>query len=92
MFVHVSDIEINNRNINNFSQAGRFRWKIENKSFNNQKNQDYNLSYKFSRTNFQATKNYYSLLQIADIINQLTYKESLMTNFIKKYELLIYYC
>ena len=86
-FVHVTDIEINKTNIHELSESGRFRWKIENEGFNNQKNSDYNMNHKFSRTNFQETKNYYSLLQIADIINQLTYKESFMTNFIDKYDL-----
>ena len=85
-FVHVTDIEINKTNVHKLSEAGRFRWKIENEGFNNQKNSDYNMNHKFSRTNFQATKNYYSLLQIADIINQLTYKELFMTNLIKKYD------
>ncbi len=86
-FVHVTDIEINKTNIHELSESGRFRWKIENEGFNNQKNSDYNMNHKFSRTNFQATKNYYSLLQIADIINQFTYKESFMTNFIDRYDL-----
>lgn len=85
-FVHVTDIEITKMNVHKLSEAGRFRWKIENEGFNNQKNSDYNMNHKFSRTNFQATKNYYSLLQIADIINQLTYKELFMTSFIKKYD------
>ncbi len=71
------------------SRAGRMRWKIENEGFNNQKNNDYNLAHKFSRTNFNATKNYYQLLQIADIINQLTYKSSSMGKRIKKYGLTI---
>lgn len=88
-FVHVVDIEINKKNAHQISQAGRLRWKIENEGFNNQKNNDYNLTHKFSRTNFNATKNYYQLLQIADMINQLTYKSSSMSKRIEKYGLTI---
>jgi hypothetical protein len=42
------------------------------------------MTHKFSRTNFNAAKNYYLLLQIADIINQLTYKSKVSIEFIKK--------
>ena len=63
------------------------RWKIENEGFNNQKNTDYNAEHKYSRTNFNATKNYYQLLQIADLINQFTYKEKRLQECITKYQL-----
>jgi hypothetical protein len=83
-FVHVTDIKTSFKNVHNISKAGRWRWKIENEGFNNQKNNDYNMTHKFSRTNFNAAKNYYLLLQIADIINQLTYKSKVSIEFIKK--------
>lgn len=73
-FVHITDIELTTGNAHKTSQAGRMRWKIENEGFNNQKNNQYNASHKFSRTNFNAVKNYYQLLQIADMINQLSFK------------------
>lgn len=82
-FVHVTDIALNEDNVHEISQAGRLRWKIENEGFNNQKNNGYNAEHKFSRTNFNATKNYYQLMQIADIINQLTYKIIAIQGFIK---------
>lgn len=88
-FVHVTDIEITEKNVHQISQAGRLRWKIENEGFNNQKNSDYNAEHKFSRTNFNATKNYYQLLQIADIINQLTYKSESLNSYIKEFGLTI---
>lgn len=51
---------------------GRLRWKIENQGFNTQKNLGYNLEHKYSRTDFNATKNYYQCMQIAHLIEQLT--------------------
>ena len=82
-FVHITDMELNGKNVYQISQAGRLRWKIENEGFNNQKTNDYNGEHKFSRTNFNAVKNYYQLLQIADIINQLTYKSVRLVDFMK---------
>ena len=49
----------------------------------------YNAGHKFSRTNFNATKNYYQLIRIADIINQLTYKIIHIQGFIKNFGLTI---
>ena len=90
-FVHITNASVNKISVSNISQAGRMRWKIENEGFNNQKNSGYNLEHKFSRTNFNATKNYYQLLQIADIINQLVYKLRIIDDFIAKYDLSIKY-
>ena len=86
-FVHITNIETEQANISKISKAGRLRWKIENEGFNNQKNSGYNLQHKFSRTNFNASKNYYQLLQIADIINQLVYKLSKFKQLITTYGL-----
>ncbi len=83
-FVHITDIDVNTTNVHKVSQVGRARWKIENEGFNDQKT-FYNLEHKFSRTNFNATKNYYELLQIAHIINQLAYKLERIKNFMKQY-------
>ncbi len=87
--MHITDVEVNKTSVSKVSQAGRMRWKIENEGFNNQKNGGYNLQHKFSRTNFNASKNYYQLLQIADIINQLVYKQKAVQGFIKKHGLSI---
>ena len=56
--VHITNIETDTKNVHKLSQAGRARWKIENEGFNDQKTY-YNIEHKFSRTNFNASKNYY---------------------------------
>lgn len=83
-FVHVTNIKLPASEARKIGNAGRLRWKIENEGFNKQKNNGYNLSHKFSRTNFNAAKNYYELLQIADIINQLAYKTREAREFMAK--------
>ena len=50
------------------------RWKIENEGFNIQKKGGYKLEHKYSRKCMVAMQNYYQLLQIAHLINQLTEK------------------
>jgi hypothetical protein len=52
-------------------KAARLRWKIENEGFNTQKNLGYALGHKYSRIDFNATKNYYQCIQIAHLIEQL---------------------
>jgi len=88
-FVHITDIEINKKNIHTVSKSGRMRWKIENEGFNNQKNNEYEAQHKYSRTNFNSSKNYYELLQIADILNQFTYKTKYMSGLTMQYGLTI---
>ncbi|MCP4051726.1 MAG: hypothetical protein GY739_01465 [Mesoflavibacter sp.] len=73
-FVHISDIKISKENVWDISYYGRLRWKIENEGFNTQKNGGYNLQHKYSEKNFTAMQNYYQLLQIGHLINQLTEK------------------
>jgi hypothetical protein len=73
-FSHISDIEMDNVTAWQVSRQGRLRWRIENEGFNTQKNGGYNLGHKFSRKGLGAKKNYYELLQIAHLINQLTEK------------------
>jgi hypothetical protein len=82
-FAHVTDIEITKENAAQISKFGRWRWKIENEGFNVQKNNDYNLSHKYSRSCFLSMKNYYQCLQIAHIINQLTEKSCNIQRFLK---------
>ncbi len=59
------------------NNGGRYRWKIENEGFNIQKNGGYNLEHSFSTDN-TASKNYYILMQIAHMINQLVEHGSLL--------------
>ena len=59
------------KNVVQTADSGRLRWKIENEGFNSQKNLGYELGHKYSRISFPAMQNYYQLLQIAHLINQL---------------------
>lgn len=69
-FVFITDIEISRNNVEDIVSAGRSRWKIENEGFNNQKNVSYDLEHVCCE-NYNAMKNHYLLIQIADIIKQL---------------------
>jgi len=73
-FSHLSDIRMDKDNVWQISRQGRLRWCIENEGFNTQKNGGYCLEHKFSRKELGAKKNYYELLQIAHLINQLVQK------------------
>jgi hypothetical protein len=75
-FEYVTNLETNKDNIPEIACGGRLRWKIENQGFNTQKNCDYELEHKFDRMSCNGLKNYYTLLQIAHAINQLTEKEN----------------
>ena len=86
-FVHITNENLIIDDVRLFSKSARLRWKIENEGFNEQKNNDYNLEHKFSRKNFNATKNYYQLLQMATIINQFVYKLKKIQNYLKTYGL-----
>ena len=70
-FTYITNVAQNGQNIVRTADSGRLRWKIENEGFNSQKNLGYELGHKFSRVSFVAMQNYYQLLQIAHIINQL---------------------
>jgi hypothetical protein len=69
-FVHITDLPVTYSNAAKISQTARLRSNIEN-GFNTQKNHGYNLKHKYSRTNLNASKNYYQCLQIGHLINQL---------------------
>ncbi len=82
-FVHITDIDVDKKTVWDVSFHGRLRWKIENEGFNIQKNHGYNLQHKYSRIHFGAMQNYYQLLQIAHLINQLTEKLKQIKDAIK---------
>ena len=63
--------------------AGRSRWKIENRGFNQQKNLRYDIEHANSH-NYTAMKNHYLLVQITDIIRQLYENGSAIFKSIKK--------
>lgn len=83
-FVYITNFEVNKENCKEISDGGRLRQKIENQGFNAQKNEGYNLEHAFS-THPQASKNFYMLMQIAHIFNQLFEYGSLLRNFKKTY-------
>jgi len=74
-FIFITDIEITKKNAEEIVAAGRSRWKIENQGFNNQKNVSYDIEHACC-LNYNAMKNHYLLIQIADIIKQLFEKGS----------------
>lgn len=80
-FVFLSSFLVNDKNVANLAQGGRNRWTIEN-SFNIQKNGGYGLEHAFSKSN-RAMKNFYVLMQIAHIFNQLMEKGTLLQERIK---------
>jgi hypothetical protein len=83
-FVHITNIQTDIAKVPKLSDTGRLRWKIENEGFNSQKN-EYDAQHKYSRTNSNAAKNYYQLLQIAHIINQLAYRQTHIRDFIRRH-------
>ena len=69
-FQWITNLEITKKKAVVFAVTGRKRWKIENEGFNIQKNHRYDITHANSR-NYNAMKNHYLLVQIADIILQL---------------------
>jgi hypothetical protein len=83
LFVFLTNFNVDKDNVQSLSYFGRCRWKIENEGFNVQKNGGYGLEHAFSLNN-NAMKNFYLLMQIAHIFNQLIEKGSLLANRICK--------
>ena len=84
-FVYITNIPQNLQNVIETADSGRLRWKIENEGFNSQKNQGYALEHKFSRKSFIAMQNYYQLLQIAHMINQLVERGKQVVDILKEH-------
>jgi len=82
-FVFLSSFKLNPKNVEILSREGRCRWIIENQGFNVQKNGGYGLEHAFS-LHTVAMKNFYLLMQIAHIFNQLIEKGSLLRERIKR--------
>ena len=82
-FVHITNISINKDNVWDISYFGRLRWKIENEGFNIQKRNGYKLQHKYAEKDFVAMQNYYQLLQIAHLINQLVEKNQKIATSLK---------
>jgi hypothetical protein len=73
-FEYVTNITPQKNNIVHLTRAGRLRWKIENEGFNTQKRGGYELEHKYCRISYTGLKNYYTLLQMACLLNQLVEK------------------
>lgn len=82
-FVWVTSFRIDTENVAELAvRGGRKRWNIENEGFNVQKNGGYGLEHAFSENNV-AQKNFYLLMQIGHIFNQLMEKGSLLRECIR---------
>lgn len=83
-YLWLTNMGVNQYNICSLvNQGGRLRWKAENEGFNTQKNGGYNLEHAYSY-NYVAMKNFYLLMQIAHLFNQLVEKSNLLTDTIRK--------
>jgi hypothetical protein len=70
-FTYLSSVSVDYQLVIELTNTGRLRWKIENEGFNIQKHHGYGLGHQFSRTSMPAMENYYHLMQLAHLINQL---------------------
>ena len=69
-FNYITDLKVNNLNIEDIVAMGRSRWKIENEGFNEQKNGTFCITHLCSR-NENALRIHYYFIQFAHILRQL---------------------
>ena len=69
-FHYITNLDVNDHNIESIVKLGRNRWKIENNGFYNQKHRTFNIKHLNSR-NDTALKNHYFFIQFAHTIRQL---------------------
>lgn len=74
-FAWCTSMEVDSNNVKELSRIARYRWKIENQGFDQQKNHGYKLEHLYSRISPRARSNYYILLQIAHMMDQLVQLE-----------------
>lgn len=84
-FSYITNVPQSLENVIETVDNGRLRWKIENEGFNSQKNLGYALEHKFSRKSFIAMQNYYHLMQIAHMINQLVESCNQVVDILKEH-------
>jgi hypothetical protein len=63
----------------------RLRWKMENEGFNTQKHGGYELGHKYCRLSYTGLKNYYTLLLMACLINQLVEKGAFVSLLLEQH-------
>ena len=83
-FNYVTDLKVDNYNIEKIIELGRHRWKIENEGFNEQKNGVFNISHLCSRFE-NDLKIHYLFIQIAHTLRQLFELGSLEFKEVKKF-------
>lgn len=77
-FVWATSFTVSHLNVLHLShKGGRCRWKIENEGFNRQKNGGFGLGHPYSE-NWTAARNFYLLMQLADLLSQLIEKGNLL--------------
>ena len=84
-FGYITNVHQSLQNVTETADSGRLRWKIENEGFNSQKNLGYALEHKFSRKSFNAMQNYYLLMQIAHMINQLVERSNQVVEILQEH-------
>jgi hypothetical protein len=84
-FVYITNIAQDKDNVIETADSGRLRWKIENEGFNTQKNLGYALEHKYSRNSFPAMQNYYQIMQIAHMINQMAEQSRLVVELLTEH-------
>ena len=84
IFNYITDLLIDNYNIEEIVIIGRKRWKIENEGFNEQKNGTYKISHLCSRFE-NALKIHYLFIQIAHTIRQLLELGSIVYKEVKRF-------
>jgi hypothetical protein len=66
----ITNVKPDDHNAFDLAQTGRLRWKIENEGTNTQKHGGYEMGHLYGQ-HHHAWKNYYLLLQIAQLLNDL---------------------
>lgn len=82
IFRYISNIKIDNNNIEMVVQLGRKRWKIENEGFYTQKHRTFDITHLNSR-NDNSMKCHYYFIQFAHTIRQLLELGNLLTKSLK---------
>jgi hypothetical protein len=66
----ITNVKPDSKNAFDLALTGRLRWKVENEGINTQKNGGYEMEHAYGRID-NAWKNYYLLLQISQLLNDL---------------------
>jgi hypothetical protein len=66
----ITNVKPDRKNAFDLALTGRLRWKVENEGINTQKNGGYEMEHAYGRID-NAWKNYYLLLQISQLLNDL---------------------